>query len=122
MNTNVQTLPGAATARPMQAARQRPRQRPRKRFLTPGRLGLYAFLISAALFFLLPLYIMVVTSLKPMSEIRLGNLFSLPMAPRQLRPAPALGERVSPPRHRADQHESDLRQSNQRRSNYVRSA
>src|SRR5690606_8515636 len=32
-------------------------------------------------FFLLPLYVMVVTSLKPMAEIRLGNLFALPAAP-----------------------------------------
>jgi glucose/mannose transport system permease protein len=77
MNTNVQALPRAATAR----SPARPRQRPSQRHLTPARLGLYAFLITAALFFLLPLYIMVVTSLKPMSEIRLGNLFSLPMAP-----------------------------------------
>jgi glucose/mannose transport system permease protein len=42
---------------------------------------LYVFLATAAAFFLLPLYIMVVTSLKPMEEIRLGHLFSLPMAP-----------------------------------------
>jgi len=74
MNTHVQTLP---RAKPRTAGARRPRQR----LLTPGRIGLYAFLITAALFFLLPLYIMVVTSLKPMSEIRLGNLFSLPMDP-----------------------------------------
>ena len=36
------------------------------------------FLITAALFFLLPLWIMVVTSLKPMDEIRLGNIVALP--------------------------------------------
>ncbi len=46
-----------------------------------GRIGLYAFLASAALFFLLPLYVMLVTSLKPMDEIRLGNIFALPLAP-----------------------------------------
>ena len=43
-----------------------------------ARIGVYAFLIFAALFFLAPLYIMVVTSLKTMEEIRLGNLFALP--------------------------------------------
>jgi len=43
-----------------------------------SRVGIYAFLFTAALFFLLPLYIMGVTSLKTMDEIRLGNLFSLP--------------------------------------------
>jgi glucose/mannose transport system permease protein len=54
-------------------------QRVRKpRRLPVARLGLYAFLASAALFFLLPLYVMVVTSLKSMDEIRLGNLFALP--------------------------------------------
>jgi glucose/mannose transport system permease protein len=45
---------------------------------TPGRLGVYALLITSAAFFLLPLYVMVATSLKPMEEIRLGNLFTLP--------------------------------------------
>jgi glucose/mannose transport system permease protein len=46
-----------------------------------ARIGLYAFLASAVLFFLLPLYVMVVTSLKSMDEIRLGNILSLPLAP-----------------------------------------
>ncbi|MCX5497576.1 carbohydrate ABC transporter permease [Kaistia dalseonensis] len=54
---------------------------PRPKHLTVGRIGLYAFLVIAALFFLIPLYVMIVTSLKPMDEIRLGNLFALPMAP-----------------------------------------
>lgn len=53
-----------------------PGRKPRR--LPVARLGLYAFLASAALFFLLPLYVMVVTSLKSMDEIRLGNLFALP--------------------------------------------
>jgi glucose/mannose transport system permease protein len=46
--------------------------------LTPARLGVYAFLLTSALFFLLPLYVMVITSVKPMAEIRLGNILSLP--------------------------------------------
>lgn len=50
----------------------------RPRHLTIGRIGLYAFLVTAALFFLLPLYIMIVTSLKPMSEIRQGAILALP--------------------------------------------
>ncbi|SOE64230.1 carbohydrate ABC transporter membrane protein 2, CUT1 family [Burkholderia sp. D7] len=49
----------------------------RSRF-TPARLGVYAFLLTSALFFLLPLYVMLVTSVKPMTEIRLGNILSLP--------------------------------------------
>jgi glucose/mannose transport system permease protein len=51
--------------------------RRRSRF-TPARVGVYAFLLTAALFFLLPLYVMLVTSVKPMTEIRLGNLLALP--------------------------------------------
>lgn len=46
-----------------------------------ARIGLYGFLICAAFFFLLPLYIMVVTSFKSMDEIRMGHLFALPLSP-----------------------------------------
>ncbi|MDQ5897844.1 MAG: glucose/mannose transport system permease protein [Pseudomonadota bacterium] len=58
----------------------RRRARPAQR-LSPGRLGVYAFLLTTAVFFLLPLYVMLVTSFKPMEEIRLGQLFALPAAP-----------------------------------------
>jgi glucose/mannose transport system permease protein len=51
------------------------------RGLKPARVGIYAFLIIAAAFFLLPLYVMIVTSLKSMPEVRQGNLLSLPTAP-----------------------------------------
>jgi glucose/mannose transport system permease protein len=54
--------------------------RPRQACFTPARLGVYFFLISAALFFLLPLYVMGITSIKPMSEIRLGNIFAVSAA------------------------------------------
>jgi glucose/mannose transport system permease protein len=47
---------------------------------TPARWGIYAFLIITALFFALPLYVMIVTSLKPMTEIRLGNILAFPDA------------------------------------------
>jgi glucose/mannose transport system permease protein len=43
-------------------------------------MGLWLFLGGTALFFLLPLYVMVVTSLKTMPEIRQGNIFALPQA------------------------------------------
>jgi glucose/mannose transport system permease protein len=52
------------------------RGRPR---VTPARVGVYALLISSAAFFLLPLYVMLTTSLKPMEEIRLGQLFAPPL-------------------------------------------
>jgi glucose/mannose transport system permease protein len=48
---------------------------------TPARIGTYAFLLSAAAFFLLPLYVMLVTSFKTLPEIRESSIFSLPMAP-----------------------------------------
>lgn len=51
----------------------------RSRALTPARIGLYAFLFSAALFFLVPLYVMLVTSVKPLAEIRDGGIFALPL-------------------------------------------
>jgi glucose/mannose transport system permease protein len=68
----VSAVLGPAAIRPAQPARRRARR------WNAGRLGIYAFLVVAAAFFLAPLYIMVVTSLKPMAEIRLGHLFAWP--------------------------------------------
>jgi glucose/mannose transport system permease protein len=44
-----------------------------------GRIALYAVLAAFAIAFLLPVYVMVVNSFKPLDEIRTGNLMSLPM-------------------------------------------
>lgn len=63
------------------AAALRAQPRRRRRRLNLGRIGLYGFLLGAALFFLAPLYVMLVTSFKTMDEIRLGHLFALPLAP-----------------------------------------
>ncbi len=52
--------------------------RARRRHFTPARVGIYVFLFGAALFFLLPLYVMLVTSLKGMDEIRAGSILALP--------------------------------------------
>ena len=46
-----------------------------------ARLGLYAFLVVSAVFFLLPLLLVIMNSLKPMEEIRQGNLLALPINP-----------------------------------------
>jgi glucose/mannose transport system permease protein len=51
---------------------------PRPRILTPSRIGIYAFLVIAALFFLIPFWVMVMTSLKTMPEIREGDIFAWP--------------------------------------------
>ncbi|WP_240484718.1 carbohydrate ABC transporter permease [Pseudoponticoccus marisrubri] len=52
--------------------------RPRKR-LSRANIIVYGTLIVVSLYYLLPLYVMVVTSLKGMPEIRLGNIFAPPM-------------------------------------------
>ncbi|NDU99628.1 carbohydrate ABC transporter permease [Pseudoroseicyclus sp. CLL3-39] len=49
-----------------------------KRNLSRRNIMLYGVLIVVAIYYLLPLYVMIVTSLKTMPEIRLGNVFSLP--------------------------------------------
>ena len=45
----------------------------------PGRVALYAVLLVMAVVFLLPVYVMLVNSLKPLDEIRGGNLMALPL-------------------------------------------
>jgi glucose/mannose transport system permease protein len=51
----------------------------RPQHMTPAKIGIYAFLVITALFFAIPLYVMLVTSLKTMQEIRLGNIFAFPL-------------------------------------------
>jgi glucose/mannose transport system permease protein len=50
-----------------------------RRALSGRNIMLYGTLFVAALYYLLPLYVMIVTSLKGMPEIRLGNIFSPPL-------------------------------------------
>jgi len=52
--------------------------RPRS-FFTPSRIMIYGVLIVAALYYLLPLYVMITTSLKGLPEIRMGNIFGPPL-------------------------------------------
>lgn len=52
--------------------------KPRKRF-TRANIFLYGTLLLISVYYLLPLYVMLVTSLKGMPEIRLGNIFSPPV-------------------------------------------
>jgi len=67
-----------SSARPAGQAAPRARWRATRWYTDPARLGLAALALSAAAFFLLPLYVMGVTSLKPMEEIRLGHLLAWP--------------------------------------------
>jgi glucose/mannose transport system permease protein len=50
-----------------------------KRAMSPTNIMLYGTLIVIAMYYLIPLYVMIVTSLKGMPEIRLGNIFSPPV-------------------------------------------
>ncbi|MFK4811074.1 carbohydrate ABC transporter permease [Devosia neptuniae] len=52
--------------------------RPRS-FFTPTRIIIYGIIIVAALYYLLPLYVMITTSLKGLPEIRWGNIFAPPL-------------------------------------------
>lgn len=52
---------------------------PRPRRLSRGAVLTYGVLFVAAAYYLLPLYIMVVTSLKGMPEIRMGRIFAPPV-------------------------------------------
>ncbi len=45
-----------------------------------GRVVVYALLTLFALYYLTPLYVVLTTSLKPMDEVRAGNLLALPQA------------------------------------------
>ena len=52
--------------------------KPRK-ILSRRNIILYGTLLIVAIYYLIPLYVMIVTSLKGMPEIRLGNIFSPPI-------------------------------------------
>ncbi|WP_110813771.1 carbohydrate ABC transporter permease [Pseudoroseicyclus aestuarii] len=50
-----------------------------KKALSRRNIMLYGVLIVVSLYYLLPLYVMIVTSLKGMPEIRMGNVFGPPL-------------------------------------------
>lgn len=52
--------------------------KPKRRF-SGANLFIYGTLIIMSLYYLLPLWVMVVTSLKDMAEVRMGNIFSPPV-------------------------------------------
>ena len=56
-----------------------PRGKKPRRVMSGRNIMLYGTLFVAAAYYLLPLYVMVVTSLKGMPEIRLGNIFAPPV-------------------------------------------
>jgi glucose/mannose transport system permease protein len=56
-----------------------PRGAKPRRALSGRNIMIYGTLVVVALYYLLPLYVMVMTSLKGMPEIRLGNIFAPPV-------------------------------------------
>jgi glucose/mannose transport system permease protein len=76
--SNPATLSTAAVGADAVSSAEPRGARPR-RALSRRNVILYGTLIVVALYYLLPLYVMVVTSLKGMPEIRLGNIFAPPV-------------------------------------------
>ncbi|OHV77858.1 carbohydrate ABC transporter permease [Ensifer sp. LCM 4579] len=72
-----------STALSIDAAGARLKDGPRgarpKRTLSRRNIIVYGTLIVVSLYYLLPLYVMIVTSLKGMPEIRVGNIFAPPL-------------------------------------------
>ncbi len=67
--TAAANLPGAVT----------PRGTKPKTVFAPRNIMLYGTSLIFSMYYLLPLYVMIVTSLKDMAEIRMGNVFSPPV-------------------------------------------
>ncbi|MCD2176768.1 carbohydrate ABC transporter permease [Rhizobium sp. C1] len=67
-NTNLGTSTGAE-----------PRGAKPKKAFSRRNIIIYGTLVVAAVYYILPLYVMIVTSLKGMPEIRLGNIFAPPV-------------------------------------------
>lgn len=76
MSDHAVSIAGAGAARLEASGPSGPKPR---HILSRRNIFLYGTLIVVALYYLLPLYVMVVTSLKGMPEIRLGNIFSPPL-------------------------------------------
>jgi glucose/mannose transport system permease protein len=52
-----------------------------KPFFAPGRVLIYTLLIVTSIYYLIPLYVMIITSLKDLDQIREGNIFIPTMRP-----------------------------------------
>lgn len=78
MTTIVERAAGMAERN--EAALERAPLYPRvRKGISPRSIAIIAFLTMCAAFFCLPLYVIVVTSLKTMDQIRAGDIFALPM-------------------------------------------
>lgn len=77
-DATVNPAPARASGSRIDAASGPRGAKPRRR-LSPGNIMLYGTLIVVALYYLLPLWVMVMTSVKGMPEIRMGNIFAPPV-------------------------------------------
>lgn len=76
MSDGAATLNVAGTTKAATTIEPRgPRPKP---FFTTPRIVIYSILVMACLYYLFPLFVMIVTSFKTMHEIRFGNIFALP--------------------------------------------
>lgn len=73
-------MTGVASAAAVGATLDAPPRARRRRRISGRSLAVIVFLALCALFFCVPLYVVVVTSLKSMDQIREGQIFSLPEA------------------------------------------
>jgi glucose/mannose transport system permease protein len=55
-----------------------PVRRARRKRIKPHRVAIFVFLSMAAMFFCVPLYVVIVTAFKTMDQIREGDIFALP--------------------------------------------
>jgi len=79
MTNPAQLAPAVAAAGTLPRLQDGPSGPPPRRALSGRNIMLYGTLIVVSVYYLLPLYVMIVTSLKGMPEIRLGNIFSPPV-------------------------------------------
>ena len=74
-------MAGSLSADATHEALSGPQGKKPRRFFEPSRILIYAVLVLAAIFFLFPLYVMIITSVKDLDAIRYGSLFVPPSNP-----------------------------------------
>lgn len=74
-------MAGSLSADAAHGALSGPQGKKPRRFFEPSRILIYSVLVIAAIFFLFPLYVMIITSVKDLDAIRYGSLFVPPSNP-----------------------------------------
>jgi glucose/mannose transport system permease protein len=79
MADNTSQIPASAQMSARTGIGSGPRGPKPRRMLSPRNIMLYGTLFFVSVYYLLPLWVMVMTSLKGMPEIRMGNIFAPPV-------------------------------------------